>query len=310
MAPMKSGLRTAALPAAMKALPRHCPDWRVNGRQAGQCRHLAAVERAELGQLGDERAGDRRADAGHGGHEILVPTPQGEPRTVSSISRSMSVSSFCSAFRRRWMLFCIRFDARFSRCPSATIIWMICRRRAIRSASAVVSASASGRIVGCVAWANRAITAASIGSVFARLPSAWAKARTCAGLTTTTGKPRGPQAGRHHALEARPSPPPQPSPAPTVAAARSARRSPPHRGPPRTPRRPAAHARPARPSPRRSRPRQMSILSHPCLNGLRLRPWRLFGFDGTAAGDPGSPTGSDTLGQRATDRHRDWHSTR
>jgi hypothetical protein len=28
-----------------------------------------------------------------------------------------------------------------------------------------------------------------IGSVFARLPSAWAKARTCAGLTTTIGGP-------------------------------------------------------------------------------------------------------------------------
>src|SRR5690606_30841058 len=35
-----------------------------------------------------------------------------------------------------------------------------------------------------------------------------------------------------------------------------------------------------------------SILSHPCLNGLRLqRPRRLFGFDGTADVDPCSPTG-------------------
>ena len=34
-----------------------------------------------------------------------------------------------------------------------------------------------------------AITAASIASVFALLPSALAKARTCAGLTTTTGSP-------------------------------------------------------------------------------------------------------------------------
>jgi hypothetical protein len=31
------------------------------------------------------------------------------------------------------------------------------------------------------------MTAASIGSVLARLPSALAKAHTCAGLTTTTG---------------------------------------------------------------------------------------------------------------------------
>src|SRR3981081_2028068 len=40
-----------------------------------------------------------------------------------------------------------------------------------------------------VASAKWAITAASIRSVLARLPSAWAKARTCAGLTTTTGRP-------------------------------------------------------------------------------------------------------------------------
>ena len=46
------------------------------------------------------------------------------------------------------------------------------------------------------------MTAASIGSVLARLPSAWAKARTCAGLTTTTGRAGRRQARRHDGLEA------------------------------------------------------------------------------------------------------------
>ena len=36
-----------------------------------------------------------------------------------------------------------------------------------------------------------------------------------------------------------------------------------------------------------------SIARHPCLIGLRLRPRRLFGFDGTADEIPGSPTGSN-----------------
>src|SRR5438045_8077456 len=40
-----------------------------------------------------------------------------------------------------------------------------------------------------VASAKWAITTASIGSVLARLPRALAEARTCAGLTTTTGRP-------------------------------------------------------------------------------------------------------------------------
>jgi hypothetical protein len=102
--------------------------------QTGQGRHLAAVERAELGQLGDERAGDRRADAGHGGQEILLLAPEGRAAD-GIVDLAIDVRQLLlQRLARRWMLFFIRFDARFSRCPSATIIWMICRRRAIRSA--------------------------------------------------------------------------------------------------------------------------------------------------------------------------------
>ena len=87
------------------------------------------------------------------------------------------------------MLLRIRLTAtRFSRLRSATIISMIWRRRATRSASSWVASSASGRKSGLVASTKRAIMLASIGSVFAQRPSAWAKWRTCAGLTTTTGR--------------------------------------------------------------------------------------------------------------------------
>jgi hypothetical protein len=212
------------------------------------------------------------------------------------------------------MLFLIRFDARFSRCPSAVIIWMICRRRAIRSASAVVSTSASGRIVGLVAWANRAITAASIGSVFARLPSAWAKARTCAGLTTATGKPAAPRPAATTL-----SSPPVASTA-TIAGAngcsRSISSSIPAASRPTTNASPAGRTCTSNPAFATSIPTtQMSILSHPCLNGLRLRPRGVRGATvrvrWNGGRPPGLPNGLDhPLASGATDRHRDWHSTR
>ncbi|WP_210324080.1 hypothetical protein, partial [Agrobacterium sp. AGB01] len=46
-------------------------------------------------------------------------------------------------------------------------------------------------------------------------------------------------------------------------------------------------------------PAMISILSHPCLIGLRIskRPWRLFGFDGTTDEDPSSFTGFKALGR-------------
>jgi hypothetical protein len=52
-----------------------------------------------------------------------------------------------------------------------------------------VAASGNERTGGLVAAANCAMTRASIRSVLARWPSEAAKARTRAGLTTTTGKP-------------------------------------------------------------------------------------------------------------------------
>lgn len=97
------------------------------------------------------------------------------------------------------MLFCSRSVAgervaakRLWRCRSATTMAMIWRRRASRAPRCSLAASGSGRNPGRVAAAKWAITAASIGSVLARRPSARAKSRTCAGLTTTTGSPAAP----------------------------------------------------------------------------------------------------------------------
>ena len=67
---------------------------------------------------------------------------------------------------------------RRSRWLSDAIISTILRRRASRPASMRVAWSGSGRTMGLVASAKRAITRASIGSVLARWPSALAKART------------------------------------------------------------------------------------------------------------------------------------
>lgn len=58
----------------MKLLPRHCPDWRVNGK-SGERRNLLAVEAAKLRQLGNERAGDDGADTRHRGQQILRFAP-------------------------------------------------------------------------------------------------------------------------------------------------------------------------------------------------------------------------------------------
>lgn len=194
------------------------------------------------------------------------------------------------------MLLAIRAGARFWRWRSAPIIATIWRRRATRSASNCVSSSGKGRIAGFVASTKWAITPASIGSVLARLPNALAKARTCAGLTTTTGSP------------APASPAATTVSNPPVASTAMAAGP---RGPSRSIR--AAIPSPSRLTKNASPPGRTatsrrsfdtsiptmtmaSILSHPCASGLRFeRPKRLFGVDGSAGEDPSSPTGLVSL---------------
>ena len=68
-------VRTRLRPPAMKLLPRQWPDWRVKGARptsAAICRRLRVPE---FGQLGDQRAGDDRSDAGHRGEQVLLVAP-------------------------------------------------------------------------------------------------------------------------------------------------------------------------------------------------------------------------------------------
>lgn len=159
------------------------------------------------------------------------------------------------------------------------------RRRATKPPSSRVAASGSGLTAGAVAAAKPAVTAASIGSVLARRPSARAKARTWAGFTTTTGNPAAPSVAATTA-----SRPPVASTATArgdSAASRSA-----------SPSRPVASRGTAKPSPPGSTwtsrlpfdtsmpTTTASIRSRPCTTGLRERPTRLSGVDGKAGGEP------------------------
>src|SRR5215213_6003267 len=76
MAARKRTVRTVARPPPMKLLPRHRPDCRVKGARPASAAILAPLEAAELGQLGQEGAGDDRPDAGHRDEEILFLAPQ------------------------------------------------------------------------------------------------------------------------------------------------------------------------------------------------------------------------------------------
>src|SRR5215208_6636296 len=76
MAARKRTVRTVARPPPMKLLPRPPPRLPGEGGKAGERRDLAPLEAAELGQLGQEGAGDDRPDAGHRDEEILFLAPQ------------------------------------------------------------------------------------------------------------------------------------------------------------------------------------------------------------------------------------------
>jgi hypothetical protein len=70
----------------------------------------------------------------------------------------------------------------FLRCCSATIIARIWLRRATRSLNWRVASSGSRRTLGFVASMKWAMTAASIGSVLARLPSAFGEGANLGGI--------------------------------------------------------------------------------------------------------------------------------
>jgi hypothetical protein len=193
-------------------------------------------------------------------------------------------------------------------------IWMICRRRAIRSASGVVSASARGRIVGLVATANRAITPSDTGAHRSdpSSPACPANGRrpNLRRIDHHDWQASGPQAGRHHALEParrlhrnhrrrqRPQPRDQLVDARRVTAHRE-----------RLAGRQQVHIQPGL---RLVNATRLSSFSHPCLNGLRLRPrGATVRVRWNGGRRPRLRDGLDhPMASRATDRHRAWHSTR
>ncbi len=131
---MNRAVRTAVRPPPMKLWPRHWPDWRVNGRQAGQSARSACGRAVPSSGSSASRV-----------RAMIGPTPgteasrssfsrqTGEPRTVSSISSSMlgelasraQPTSRAMLLRTRGTIRCAAGAA--SRPP---IISMICRRRA------------------------------------------------------------------------------------------------------------------------------------------------------------------------------------
>src|SRR5580704_10592904 len=263
-----SGDEAAAAPLA---------GWAGERGQAGKRGDRPAAELPELGQLSDQRAGNGRPNARHGSEQILLVSPSW--RAAHGIVDILIDAGqlLLQRFKSRAMLLRRWGTAiRFSRWRSAPIISMICRRRATRSASSRVALSGNGRVSGLFASAKRAMTAASIGSVLARCPSALAKDRICAGLTTTIGSPAAANA--------------------TICGAicrnRVARRSNPAASRSTTNASLLGQTATSRRSFDTSIPTViMSIATRPCLIGLRARrPRRPFGFDGTTSGAPSSPT--------------------
>src|SRR5215472_11001928 len=77
MAPINKELRTLLRPPPMKLLPRHWPDWRVQGASPTRAAICLPVERAEFREFGNKGPGDCLSDTRHGRKEILFLGPDG-----------------------------------------------------------------------------------------------------------------------------------------------------------------------------------------------------------------------------------------
>src|SRR5229473_6604064 len=78
----RSDLDTAALDLALAAVSAAVPVHRSHASEGGD---LVAVDPAELGQLGDQGAGDDVADARHALQQILLGAPDGAVSTPEKI---------------------------------------------------------------------------------------------------------------------------------------------------------------------------------------------------------------------------------
>ena len=216
-------------------------------------------------------------------------------RMASAISVSRSESSRCRvASTRSTLLVMRRLARRLRRFRSAVIISTIWRLRATSSASARACAPGTGRGSGRIASAKWAIAWASRVSVLASLPVDRAKSRIWRGLTTASGRP-----AAHSAAAAVVSKPPVASSttsATSSAPSRTANSSRP------LPSRATAKASPDGRTCTSSRsfatsiPTKIRSMTRPCKCGLAGRTKRLFGFTGTADGEPCSSAVSWTKG--------------
>ena len=185
-----------------------------------------------------------------------------------------------------------------SRCRSAPIMSMIWRRRATRSASSRVASSGRGRSSGLVACGevgdHGGIDRVGLGALAERLGEvahlrriddhdAAGRRRPERAAATVSKPPVASTAtsiGRERPQPLASAPPGPCRRAPTAKRAAA---------------RPDMHVQPILRDVDAD-DRIMSISSRPCLIGLRLRPKRLFGFDGTTGGAPSSHCGLEAQG--------------
>ena len=253
------------------------------------------VEGAELGQLGDKSAGDDGADTGHGGEEVLLLAP-GRRAPHGSVDVAVEAVEFAGKrLQELSMLLRTRSGAPARRWRSGghhgDDLAAVARRARRAGGSPRPGAAGSP---GAVASMKCAITAASMASVFARLPSRAGKGADLGRVDDDDGQAGLGEARDHDGLEA------------------SGRLKPDRLG--------SHGAQPHRPARRCSSVsrgtieavvratnvhveailgnvdtdewgRWRPLFSRPCASGLRWRPKRLFGFNGTASVGPCSPTG-------------------
>src|SRR5579871_3200951 len=274
-------------PATDKAVAPPLAGLASEGGKARQSGDLFAAELPELGQLGDQCASDGRADARHRGEQVFLVAPGWRaPYRIIDVGVDVSqlllqcleepIDAFLEA-RDRDTLLALAFgtDHLDDLPPPRNEVGQQ-SRRLVRERTRL----------GLGASAKCAMTAASIGSVFARWPIALAKERTWAGLTMTTGS-----SAEARAAAATVSKPPVASKATIrgeMALSRLISCSSPAALRSTTKNSPLGRTATSSRSFETSIPTMMfSMSTHPCLIGLRaLRPRRLSGFNGIEDGVP------------------------
>ncbi len=285
---MKRAVRTLARPPAIMLMPRHSRT-PVEGRDADEA---AASRRSRVRAQGVRRGGSAVVEPipGNGVQEFLLLAPGG--RAADGIVEVLveAASSFSSALTRRRMLLTTRYGARRSRGARADHgddlaaagdeigeePGFLVGQRTDRRLGGVEEAGDEGGVDGS-SWRAGRWRRRRHGR--GRMTSATGMPAAMRPAETTVSKPPGP---RSRPLGARGGE------RATRAAMPSASRG-------------TAKASPLGGCGRRgvletSMRRGCVHLVLPCASGLRLRPKRLFGFDGTADGDPGFSTGSIAQG--------------